>query len=325
MTFDDDRLAALRAYGYTDRESRFVYIVATHSGYFLASHFLRYTNTEKGKVLDNFLSKVRDLKHAREQPHASTGTKRYHLYARALYRAIGKENSRNRKRHTVRRINVKLYALRFVLDHLSFEYLEEEPDKVDYFVNAHQLAKTLLPARTYTPSNSSTKKPVTRYFVDRFPLFLTDERTPVFTFIDERETTTQAFRTHVLQHLALLQALPVPSKMIFVSPVRHKFRDAERIFSRLISSNSHGVIDHELLNYFDLRYRWEADDLKGFTKEMFRQRIGGEKRFSTPYYEDLYQNWIAGHTEPPAVPSSDPDTKHSPTAAFETYLLHSAT
>ncbi len=212
-----------------------------------------------------------------------------------------------------------------MLDHLNVEYLEEEPDKVDNFVNVHELSEALLPARTYTPTNSSTKEPVTRYFVDRFPLFLTDERTPVFTFIDERETSTEAFRTHVLQHLALLQALSVPSKMIFVSTVRHKFRDAERIFARLISSDSHGVIDHELINYFNLRHRWEADDLKGFTKEMFRQRIDGEKRFSTPYYEDLYQKWLVGHTEPPAAAISDPHDEHSQTTSFDTYLLQSST
>ena len=320
MTFDDDRLAALRAYGYTDRESRFLYLVATHSGYFLANHFVRFIQSGHGWAVNAFITKALEKRHVRHEPHSSAGAKRYHLYARVLYRAIGKEHSRNRKRHTVRWINVKLYALRFVLDHLSFEYLEEEPDKVDYFVNTHELSEALLPARTYAPKNSSTKEPVTRYFVDRFPLFLTEESTPVFTFIDERETTTEAFRTHVLQHLALLRALPVPSKMIFVSPVRHKFKDAERLFSRLISSDSHGVIDHELLNYFDLRHRWEADDLKGFNKDMFRQRIDGEKRYSTPYYEDLYQKWLAGHTE--ATPNAH--GKHTTNASFDTYWISSA-
>ena len=96
--------------------------------------------------------------------------------------------------------------------------------------------------------------------------------------------------------------------MIFVSTVRHKFRD-----------------DHELINYFDLRHRWEADDLKGFTKEMFRQRIAGEKRFSTPYYEDLYQKWLVGHTDPSAVSTSDPHDEHTQTTSFDTYLLPSST
>ena len=324
MTFDDDRLAALRAYGYTDRESRFLYLVATHSGYFLANHFVRFIDSGHGWAVNTFITKALEKRHIRQELHSTTGAKRYHLYARALYRAIGKEHSRNRKRHTVRRINVRLYALRFVLDHLSFDYLEEEPDKVDYFINVHELSQALLPARTYAPRNGSGKEPVTRYFVDRFPLLLTEERTPVFTFIDERETTTQAFRTHVLQHLALLQALPVPSKMIFVSPVRHKFPDAERIFSRLLSSNSHGVIDHELLNYFDLRHRWEADDLKGFSKEMFRQRIDGEKRYSTPYYEELYRKWLAGDTEATADARGDAHGKRAPKASFDTYWIASA-
>ncbi len=127
----------LRAYGYTDREARFVYLVATHSGYFLSSHFLRFTGAKKGKVLGQFLSEPASSDTFAKSHTSNRGALRYHLFARPFYRAIGKENSRNRRRHHVSRINVKLYSLSFVLDHLDVDYLEEETDKVTFFADVH--------------------------------------------------------------------------------------------------------------------------------------------------------------------------------------------
>ena len=43
MNFTPAHLEALQALGYTAEESRFLYIVATHSGYFTARQFLAFT------------------------------------------------------------------------------------------------------------------------------------------------------------------------------------------------------------------------------------------------------------------------------------------
>jgi len=42
MSIQEDKLAKLRAFGYTEVEARFLYLVATHSGYF--THTLRHTH-----------------------------------------------------------------------------------------------------------------------------------------------------------------------------------------------------------------------------------------------------------------------------------------
>jgi len=42
-------LEALKALGYTESEARFLYVVATHSGYFVARQFLAFTGGHWGK------------------------------------------------------------------------------------------------------------------------------------------------------------------------------------------------------------------------------------------------------------------------------------
>ena len=39
---------AIKSFGYTDAEARFLYIVATHSGYFTTRHFLAFTGSQRG-------------------------------------------------------------------------------------------------------------------------------------------------------------------------------------------------------------------------------------------------------------------------------------
>ena len=42
MNIDAVHISALQAFGYTEEEARFLYVVATHSGYFVARQFLAF-------------------------------------------------------------------------------------------------------------------------------------------------------------------------------------------------------------------------------------------------------------------------------------------
>ena len=48
MKIAEQEIAAIRAFGYTGDEARFLYIVATHSGYFVPRQFLALTGSKKG-------------------------------------------------------------------------------------------------------------------------------------------------------------------------------------------------------------------------------------------------------------------------------------
>ena len=316
MKFPSDAIASLQQAGYTPRQAQFLYLVATHSGYFLVRHFLKFTNTSDGKAVRVFLSKAIENQHIREEPHSDAGANRYRFFSRRLYASIGKENSSNRKRHEPSKIVVKLQTLDFVLDHLDADYLEEEPDKVRYFHEELGIEKHLLPARIYKAWNSK-QPPCTRYFVDKYPLFIAPNGRLAFTYIDDPLHSTQAFRTHLIQYLALFKALPTNFHVYFVSGVEGKFPSAEREFHSIISLPVDFVLDHEVENYFDLRRRWEAEDLTGFTPFMLRQRVEGAKKYSGFHYEELYKRWLTNQDRPPKAASTSPKLD----AGFATYYV----
>ena len=92
-----EHLAALIDLGYNEQESRFLYLVATHSGYFTLRQFLDYTGTSKGWNVHQFTSKSIRLGHVRA---ATCGyrTSVFNLYSRKVYGALDRDNLRNRRR-----------------------------------------------------------------------------------------------------------------------------------------------------------------------------------------------------------------------------------
>ena len=114
-------LAALKALGYTETEARFLYIVATHSGYFVARQFLAFTDAHWGKRTTLFWNKLQTKRHARTECFPKSGTV-YHLFSRRLYRQIDRENIRNRREHEIEHIQRRIGMLDFVLLNQRHQY-----------------------------------------------------------------------------------------------------------------------------------------------------------------------------------------------------------
>jgi len=78
-----------------------------------------------------------------------------------------------------------------------------------------------------------------------------------FVYVDNPLCSTQPFRTHLFQYSPLFSRLPRPFHLWFASSVPGKFPEAERVFRTVVTSDG-PALDPELLEYFDLRRRWEA-------------------------------------------------------------------
>src|SRR5580700_2554446 len=98
---------ALKALGYTEAEARFLYLVATHSGYFVARQFLAFANAHWGERTTSFWNKLHTKKHARTERFPKSGIV-YHLFSRRLYRQIDRENIRNRRQHELEYIHRRI-------------------------------------------------------------------------------------------------------------------------------------------------------------------------------------------------------------------------
>jgi hypothetical protein len=202
MHFPETSIENLLGLGYTEDEARFLYLVATHSGYFSARQYRTFTGAKSGDKSMAFTQKMLGKGHATARLLLRNG-RVYHLFSRLVYRAIGRENLRNRREHSVEHIRAKLAILDFVLGHLDYRYLETETQKVDYFCRKLSISRTLLPAKRY--KGAIREKTTDRYFVDKFPLFFAAESqssSPVvtFSFVDPGLLSLASFETHLFAY-----------------------------------------------------------------------------------------------------------------------------
>src|SRR5579862_7476492 len=144
MNIRPEQLSAIRRLGYTDTEASFLYLVATHSGYFTQRQYLKFTDQHHGCIMHRLTTRILKRGHARATAYANN-THVYNLYSRRIYGAIDKDNLRNRRRQSVAMILTRLMILDFVLAHRDEHYLETETDKVDYFHRRMGLPLSILP------------------------------------------------------------------------------------------------------------------------------------------------------------------------------------
>src|SRR5260370_2167787 len=200
------------------REGEFLFLVATHSGYFTNRQFKLFAQTESGSVSHAFIRKLRDRKHESFHGYRSGG-RVYHLFARKVYQAIERENLRTRKKHELEYVKTRLVALDFVLGHPQQRYLETEAEKVAFFEKEWNVSREALPVKQYRARKSAEITP--RYFVDRVPMFVDRLSSPPvvsFTYVDAGAVTLQAFRTHLRSYLGLFRARPDPEFCDFSPP-----------------------------------------------------------------------------------------------------------
>lgn len=321
MKIPEESVSALMKLAYTERESQFLYIVATFSGHFLRRHFCEFLRTTRGGADQDFLKKAIASGHVREIPYKRAHFRRYHLSSRAVYSAIGKENSSHRKEARNSKATLKLRILDFVLDNFNEDYLEEETDKVQFFTYQH-ISRDLLPSRTYQDKHGGSQSTV-RYFVDKSPLFLAETGAgsplPVFTYFEHEYESPTSFAVHLGWYRPLLHALNGQYKFIYVADLMQNFDRAARHFQAVLSETA-PVHPPTLLNYFRVKQLWEKRELQKLSDKDFAILNQGERRFSTPEADQLYQRWLKGelsNLKSVTSPQTTPD--HS--GIFETYLL----
>jgi len=294
MQFPETSIENLRGLGYTEDEARFLYLVATHSGYFSTRQYLAFTGAKSGEKSMAFTQKLLGRGHASARLLLRNG-RLYHLYSRLLYRAMARENLRNRREHSVEHIRVKLASLDFVLAHLDYRYLETETDKVAYFCRELGLKREVLPSKRYAGAvrESSTD----RYFVDKFPMFFApdsaDPTVVTFSFADPGLLSLASFDSHLFQYLSLFAAVPKVNFVYIAARPTH-FEAARKLFLAMAPRATNPDPAVEGLRYFHFRYLWEAKRYSEFTNEQIGFLNEATERYRDPRIEALYRPFMNG-------------------------------
>jgi hypothetical protein len=315
-----ESITFLKHFGYSEREAKFLYLVATHSGVFLQSQYqaLGVSRASCQKLARKALYN----KDVREHLPERGQTRVYELYGQSIYGALGKEKLSPCKPgpDLIAKAAVKLLTLDFVLTHLEGHYLEKETEKVSYFVEEQQINKETLPSRLFRGGVGGES---CRYFSERFPIFLSsgsDGRLINFAYIEDETLSLGAFSSFVRRYRPLFCALGGNFRLIFVSRSTRSFYFARQLFVKKLSAVKNGAQTRHLARFFWLRKMAEEKRFKELADQDVIDWQRGVKRYGDPHHEDQYQNWKQTGNLPEPEPAEDGPVVPDPVGQFATFL-----
>ena len=143
------RERALASLGWTGREAEWIALVCLHSGVFTRAQFCRYFDAARKRAY-RFVKALIDRKEAveREWPVVNGGGKSCRISSKPIYRALGIENIRHRRKATVSVLRRRLLSLDFVLEHPGLNWLPTEGEKVE-FIEGLGVHSNLITRRIY--------------------------------------------------------------------------------------------------------------------------------------------------------------------------------
>jgi hypothetical protein len=282
MNLQEDQLAKLRTFGYTEVEARFLFLVATHSGYFTVRQFLDFAKAKSGKRNARLVEKLFSLGHASAQRYTRRSLV-YHLCSRQLYSAIGKDYLRNRREHELNHIKTRLLALDFILAHPIEDYFETAEAKRQYFVERFKVSDNL-----FTPPDGRGNR-IT--FADRFPLcaaYPSPDFMPVvtFTYVDPEHRNLDAYIAHLRTYRPLFRQLP-GFQFLYISTTAGLQKEAAELFSLIVEGKGLS----ELTRYFDLETKWNREQYGLLTEQDVIFLSDARKHYTGESISTLYYLW----------------------------------
>ena len=201
----------LEPLGWTGQDAEWIALVCLHSGVFTRSQFCHYFNTYR-KQAHRFVKVLIDRKAAvgGEWPLLNGGGKTCRISSNAIYRALGVENIRHRRKASKPVVMRRLLSLDFVLEHPGMNWLPAEQEKVEFFEKLG-LPRRLIPRRIYYGVAGNQK----RYFALKLPLAV-DPETVTFAYVNPGHQTDTELHSWGAAHGPLWDALRKKGRQVRV-------------------------------------------------------------------------------------------------------------
>ena len=205
------RERALAALGWTGREAEWIALVCLHSGVFTRAQFCHYFNTYR-KQAYRFVKALIEQRAAVETGVIAFngGGKTCRISGKGIYRALGVENIRHRRKANWSVVMRRLLSLDFVLEHPGMNWLPTEGEKVE-FIEGLGVHSNLIPRRIYYGAVRAQK----RYFALKLPV-AGGARTVTFAYVDPGRDTTGELNTWGGAHGRLWDALRAKGRRVEV-------------------------------------------------------------------------------------------------------------
>ena len=282
------RVQALRAFGFTERQARFLVTVMAHSGSFLERQYCAFAGTVRGQNSREFVARLIGHGYATAITCGSVRRGRiYHVHHKPLYEAIGLPDDRHRKPQSLGRMVQRLMILDGVLSSRDCWWMSSERDKRSYFSVTRETGLSA-PEYPQIAFGSGLQKTV-RYFPDKLPIGVVkrDLGHHVFLYLVTRPIPVD-FRMFLLRHAELLRRLHTWTVRLLVP---RRFAKAAALYQAALRDELWTPLEPHI-----------ADRLPAYFRE--RQRTGGHisdpsdedlvkafRRYGTARFASLYRAW----------------------------------
>ncbi|MEP6917454.1 MAG: hypothetical protein ABJC89_17520 [Acidobacteriota bacterium] len=281
------RAKAIEAFGFSERQARFLLTVMLHSGVFVERQYCAFAGIVHGQKTTDFLRKLVDAKLAVAVATGAVHRGRLiHVRHKPLYAAIGQVDNRNRKPAELGRLIERVMLLDAVLDDGGFTWLGTERDKRWHF--ERRLGDRLRPNEFPILTFGSKPRQTVRYFPDKMPIGMRSGEDPVvFVYLVTRPSPCD-FRLFLWRHAELFRALRTWTLRLLVPGV---LRKAMPLYMQAVREEwttplSPAVTD-QLRSYFRSRKGGDA----AAAPAMDPGRKEASERFRGPRFRALYRAW----------------------------------
>ena len=214
----------LEPLGWRGCEAEWIALVCLHSGVFTRAQFCHYFDTQRVRA-HRF---VKTLMNRREAVESDTlifngGGKTCRISSKPIYRALGVENIRHRRKASLPVVMRRLLSLDYVLEHPGMNWLPAEPEKVAFFEEIG-LSRGLIPRRIYYGAVGTRK----RYFALKLPI-AGNERTVTFVYVDPGHRTDRELHSWGAAHGALWEALRKKGRQVRVVGIAAEHATVDRM------------------------------------------------------------------------------------------------
>ena len=201
----------LEPLGWTGQDAEWIALVCLHSGVFTRAQFCDYFDTDRKRAL-RFVKALVERRAAveGEWPILNGGGKTCRISSKPIYRALGVEDIRHRKKASNPVVIRRLLSLDFVLEHPGMNWLPAEPEKVEVFEEIG-LPLRLIPRRIYCGMVGNQK----RYFALKLPLAV-DPKIVTFAYVDPGHQTDTELYSWGAAHGPLWDALRKKGRQVRV-------------------------------------------------------------------------------------------------------------
>ncbi len=290
MTFED-RISALEPLGFTPRQTRFVALVALHSGYCLRRQYSAFAGIRYGKNVCDFLETLVARGLAERFSQRVDRGLIYHLQARGIYRALGQNENRNRREASAALIARKIMVLDYVLSHADQEWLSTEDEKVDLFAARYGVPPSDLPQRVFAASTTHLSS-TTRYFVHKLPVAVMGDPPVAYFVCLVTDTTGRSFEQFLKDHGRLFAWLPAWT-VVAIGPSPTGLQACELAFQRDRQYPTARVTasTDDLAWFFRTRHAVDHGDLSGLSVAAIDRFRTLREAFRRPIFDELYLEW----------------------------------